>query len=117
MKETNSVQNRLWKVRLKEHEDKKDVTEDRKSKKERKMSKRMEKMDEKLDVRVEYIDSENESREEEKEIYTIKKVRGFRKRNEESKKGRRQDGNNRDMKQERKRFCLFWNNGRCRYRD
>ena len=120
LKEMNDIQNRLWKVWLKEHDEvevEKDVTEDKKNKKERKRSKRMEKMDEKLDARVEYTDSETESGEEEKEIYEVQKVRGFKKRNEDSKEGRFQDGKNRDMKQERRRFCHFWNNRRCRYRE
>ena len=47
-------------------------------------------------------------------MYKIQKVRGFKKRSEDSKEERYQNG---EMKQERRRFCHFWNNGRCRYKD
>ena len=46
LKEINDIQNRLWKVWFKEHDEgeiKKDVTEDKKSKKERKRVRRKEK--------------------------------------------------------------------------
>ena len=105
LKETNDVQNRLWKVWLKEH-DKGETGKDE--------NKRMEKLDKELDVRVEEIDVENEFKEKEKEVYETQKVRGFKKRSEDSKGERYQNG---EMKQERRKFCHFWNNGRCRYRD
>ena len=60
----------------------------------------------------------NESETEcEEEMFESRKVRGFKKGIEENREKRIQNGKSRDMKQERKRFCHFWNNGRCRYRD
>ena len=74
----------------------------------------MEKLDKELDVGVEEIDVENECEEKEKEVCEIQKVRSFKKKSEDGKEERYQNG---EMKQERRRFCHFWNNGRCRYRD
>ena len=58
----------------------------------------MELLDEEITLNLAILnslrDSETESREKENEIYGFQRVRGFRKRNEESKEGRCQDGKN-----------------------
>ena len=62
----------------------------------------------------EEIDVEKELKEKEKELYEVRKDRGFKKKREDIREERNQ---NRGMKQERRKFCHFWNNGRCKYRD
>ena len=89
LKENNDVQIRMWKVCL----DKQDKIETRKSK-----NKGMKKCEEEL------ID--------EKELYEVRKERGFK--NKDSREERDQNG---EKKKERKIFCHFWNNGKCKYRD
>ena len=62
----------------------------------------------------EEIDVEKELKEKEKELYEVRKDRGFKKKREDI---REESNQNRGMKQERRKFCHFWNNGRCKYRD
>ena len=85
LKENNDVQTRVWKVWL-------DKQETRKG-----------------NENEEFLGKENE---DEKEVYEVRKDRGFKKRYI-----REENDHDGEMSKKRKKFCHFWNNGKCKYRD
>ena len=137
LKEINDIQSKLWRIWLKEHEEESErvIKEDKKGKKKKKRSKKKEKIDENTESRSEDTESgtefeeedvwkglrikdaeiETESEEEENEIYETMRVRGFKKRKEDRKESGSKNGKNGDSRKGNRRFCHFWNNGRCRH--
>ena len=91
-KEINDVQNRLWKVWLKEHDDKR---EDGENVEKREGGKGRKRVDKEINVGVELTKSETEY---EERMFQFRKNRGFRKGSEKNREKEIQDGKIRDMK-------------------
>ena len=53
----------------------------------------------------------------EERMFELRRNRGFKRRGERNRGKNIQDESVRDVRKKRKRFCHFWNNGRCRFRD
>ena len=94
LKENNDIQNRLWKVWLQEH----DIGKNRENR-----NNRIEEQDKEVEVIVEENEVRNKVVEKGREKGENQTTGGFKDRNE--------------RREQVKRYCHFWNNGRCKYRD
>ena len=80
----------------------------------RKRRKGKKRVDEEMSVGIEFTDSEDEC---EERVLEFRRNRGFKRRGERN-RGRDIQGEKfRDVRQRRRRFCHFWNNGGCKYKD
>ena len=100
LREVNEVQTKLWKVWLEKHED------ENKEEERRVIRKRGDGM--------ESVSSEDVY---EERRFELRKNRGFKRRGERNGGKNIQDEGIREVRKRRRRFCHFWNNGRCRFRD